>query len=161
MTGLINDARDFYCEASSADYVINMPSQTIEALPGSRVIIYERGDWRCFHCYFNEESRSFGFKIIWLRGRPFWIMSYGGECLDKARVMPMLEATLQGTYVNRVFIGGRGPGLRIANGLEYRNNLKPPSSFEKSSGREEIKDIETGQLLFWQEFASHLLIEEE
>lgn len=157
------EVMDFFFEAGTKTYAGGMARTTIQELPGSRVLVYERGPYRYVDYYYSVGENSFGQIAIWheaLPAGPIWGMQYRGWCKDK-RVIPFLKRTLVAAYEQRIFLGGRGQQrFRPAGAtLVYQNHLLRSGNFSDSEGAEEIWDSSLGaKALFHHDYNCFALV---
>ena len=148
-----------FFKSAQAGYVGSTIKTTIPALPGSKVISFEEGEWLVRDVYFvnNLSGMSFGTTTIWNSGRPVWYMNYNGWYQEDA--IQFLKEVLFMAYVAQYFNGGRGPEeMRDENRrMVYQNHLTV-NEFRHFSGVEEIWDFDQ-KLLGTHRYEGRLLIE--
>lgn len=135
----------FACEACAATYAAGAKPATIPALPGSKVLTYERPPFRYVDVYFTSPiGESFGWSLIYheaMAPRPVWRLCYGGWYdRSDARITALLRVALSAAYRKGEFIGGRGPEIFTAPefpGLVYYNHVTG-KDFRKPAGRDAI-----------------------
>jgi hypothetical protein len=118
----------------------NTHKGTIEGLPGSTCIKFEKDGFAVIDCYYSNPGSdlSSGHTLIAYEGIPVWAMHYDG--FYKKQAMPFLMAALLDAYVARQFIGGRGAACRSFDGgrLVYVNEVDEASCFASFSGKEYV-----------------------
>ena len=117
----MEEVKRFFLEASLNTYAADAPKTTLEALPKSKELRYERGDFLYVDMYYSSGYKSGGQTVIWYKGNPVWIMQYQGWWQgDDERVILFLKHALKAADG---FVGGRGPEIFQKGSLEYRNNV--------------------------------------
>lgn len=143
---LLDKAKDFFFEAMLAGWVsdndvIQKPETTIPNMSGIHTYEYEKGNFRLVDSYYSQGEKSCGTTMIWYRGEPIWFMAYHGWY--KPEAITTLKFALRDNYKEKVFEGGRGPGLFINSLLIYSNKQDPifplDESFELFRGQEQIR----------------------
>lgn len=80
-----------------------------------------------------------GHTTMWYKGRPVWIMHYGGWYAEEA--IPFLKQCLRQAYeFDRVFYGGRGPACVRGERFTYVNRYL--GTFDDFRGEESIFDLD-------------------
>ncbi|EKD23798.1 MAG: hypothetical protein ACD_81C00181G0001 [uncultured bacterium] len=102
-----------------------------------------------------RSTYSVGTTTIFYKGKPIWLMSYGGSYPKK--VISFLKAALTKAYTTGSSVGCRGPQSCEEGDLLYINNCTS-ASFREMRGYEVIKSIETGRVLGYHEYWGGSLI---
>lgn len=158
----------FFLEASGRTYAAGTTPTTIPALPGSKILSYERPPFRYVDVYFTSPiGESWGYSLIYheaMASRPVWRLCYDGWYdRSDARIAAFLRVALSAAYRRGEFIGGRGPEIFTAPefpGLIYYNHVTG-KDFRKPAGRDAIV-IDgargNGRERYWHEYHGGLLI---
>lgn len=135
------EIKEVFFEAMLAGYASNAPKKlTITELPGSKLILFEKGPWRVADVYYTRRGSNFsaGQTIISHDGRPVWVMSYQG-CYER-KVIPFLKKALLLSYEARLWNGGRGPDTFRDGDLQYTNQVsRGYDDFTDFRGSEEVR----------------------
>ena len=123
-------AHGWTCITEQAVKKIEMPQ-----FPGSKVILYEHGPFRVLDWYMANLNSSTGITTIGFRGRPVWVMHYGGWYEKEA--IPFLKNCLRQAYSDRRFYGGRGPVFVQDSQFTYVNQIER-KKFSDFAGQESI-----------------------
>ena len=157
---------EFFLEASAKTYAGGLKEKTtIQELPGSKVLKYQRGDLLYVDTYFTNGEYSGGNTLICRDEKPVWLMSYQGWCQgDNKTVLDFLKQALSAAYATSQFIGGRGPKefwekKGAEEGLVYKNDPDLSSDFCYFGGREHIFCWpDRYRRLFWHRYQGQLLL---
>jgi len=108
------EVEKFFLEASVAAYAAGAKPATIAALPGSKVLTFERPPFRYVDTYFTSPvGVSFGWTLVYheaMLPRPIcWLRYDGWYDRGDERILSLLKMALSVAYRNGEFIGGRGP----------------------------------------------------
>lgn len=159
-----DEVKEVFFKASLQGWVGEAKKIIIPEFPGYKVIVWEESDWRYLDMYFvvSNTSQSYGTTIVWFKGVPVFIMSYGGW-YDK-EVIPFLKEALQLNYQQKRFLGGRGPLIHYqssnsgnTNLLAYFNNPKW-MSVDSFDGWEEIAERATGKRKGYHEYWGRFIL---
>lgn len=168
MHNLSEGLQAFFFEAALATYAGGTSITTIEALPGSKVYRYERGEYLYIDTYFTNGEQSGGQTMIYLDNMPAWIMQYHGWCKDDNKeILDFLKQVLKDTYQHKMFWGGRGYNQITSDEvMNYHNSWV--GTFDYFYGEEKI-DIPTGNPeamglervdVFWHKYQGMTLLQE-
>ncbi|TSC56630.1 MAG: Uncharacterized protein G01um101418_254 [Parcubacteria group bacterium Gr01-1014_18] len=131
--------KDFFFEAMREGWAVQSPKIPISNLPGSKSIPYSKGEYFLLDYYFvaPNSNSSYGSTVIWIAGRPVWLMHYGGWYDEP--VIPFLKRALMQNYSENFFWGGRGPERLEGEShtLQYLNNVEQ-NDFNSFRGSEYI-----------------------
>ncbi len=142
----LTQVRAVFLRAMQAGYAQECPSAAVVAdISGYKEIRHEDADdllvvdrW-----WGSDAGKSAGTTTIFHKGKPVWVMNYGGmypkECI------PFLKQALRVQYMSNKFNGGRGPSLLTSehSSLIYQNKTEF-NSFNRFKGYESIFAFERG-----------------
>lgn len=161
----------FFLEASGRTYAAGTAPTTIPALPGSKILSYERPPFRYVDVYFTSPiGESWGYSLIYheaMASRPVWRLCYDGW-YDRgdSRITAFLRAALAAGYQSGIFTGGRGPEFFTSPeefpGLIYYNHVAE-KDFRKPAGRDKIvidvREADNGRReRYWHVYSGGLLM---
>jgi hypothetical protein len=114
---------------------------------GHVVIEFTTGDYKVVDDYRTtpHSSKSAGTTTILYKNDPIWWMCYGG--FYKKEVISFLKSALRRAYEKNEFSGGRGPRVWSDDDFIYSNETPRTTNFEWFSGREEIADHHSDEIL--------------
>jgi hypothetical protein len=158
----IDEVKEFFFEAALRTWAGEGEKTTFPDLPGSKVLVLERGEFRYVDLYYVAEGsdfpESFGQTTIWVANTPVWGMQYGGKYEEE--VIPFLKDALKHAYERCLFNGGRGPSeFRETYGLTY-TNTPGHTKFDRFWGREEINTA-WGEPKGWHRYQGFLLPQDD
>ena len=147
----IAQIRSFFFKAMMEGWAMNAQEIKTTDAPGYTSIPFREGDFYLLdrYCVSPNSSKSAGTTTIWFQDIPVWLMNYGG--FYEKRTIACLKEALQRTYGVHQFVGGRGPRMHSKGSLVYVNQPRL-NDFAKFEGREEIFDIESGELFGFHEY---------
>ena len=139
MEGDMESIQNIFFDAMRRGWACDNCAKKIEVpqLPGSKAISFEHGPLRVVDCYMTNLNFSTGTTTIWYRGRPLWVMHYGGRYEKEA--IPFLKFCLRRAYTERRFYGGRGPNFMRDDRFTYVNKIER-NNFRDFAGEERIFD---------------------
>lgn len=140
MEGDLQSIQNKFFDAMVQGWVCNTDAKKIEVpeFPGSKAIPYEHGPFRVLACYMTNFNFSTGTTTIWFRGKPVWVMHYGGWYEKEA--IPFLKRCLSRAYAERRFYGGRGPVFVRDDRFTYINRIER-NNLRDFAGEEKIFDL--------------------
>jgi len=152
-TDQIAEIQAFFLEAAGQCYAGDLSKTTIEELPKSKVLRYEKGDLLYLDVYFTNDEHSGGQTVIYRDNTPVWLMQYQGLCKnDSPEVLSFLKEALRETYCKGIWYNGRGPREHAKYPYVYDNLVykglwelsgSKVSSFDSFMGIETIRDLST------------------
>jgi hypothetical protein len=139
------DIQRTFFAAMRAGYTGGASKTHILGLPGSKVIVFEQGQWLVKDIYFTHRRSDYssGMTVITCGGEPVWTMSYQGYY--EKDVIPFLKRALAASYDKEEWSAGRGPKLFFDDRLTYRNEIGK-AHFNRFWGREEISNSATNRV---------------
>lgn len=136
MEGDLGSVQNKFFDAMAQGWACNGGAKKITPpVPCLEVIPYEHGPFRVLDCYMTNLCYSTGITTILYRGKPVWVMHYGG-CYEKEAI-PFLKFCLHRAYTERRFYGGRGPVFVRDYQLTYVNQIER-NKFSDFTGEERI-----------------------
>lgn len=137
MEGDLESIQNKFFDAMAHGWACNADAKKIEVpqFPGSKGILYEHGQFRVLDFYMTHFNFSTGTTIIWFRGKPLWVMHYGGRYEKEA--IPFLKSCLHRAYSERRFYGGRGPYFMKNDRFTYVNRIEH-NNFREFAGEERV-----------------------
>ena len=154
---ILERAKELFFEAMVSGYANPKTKKTtLEGLPGSKVILFEKDEFKVTDVYFTHlgSDLSSGMTIIHHQDKPIWIMHYGGWYKEEA--IPFLKEVLRIAYQKVYFSGGRGINPFQNNSFLYLNKVER-NSFSDFKGREEIYHGNGSFLGFHEYFGGSLI----
>ena len=136
MEGDLDSIQKIFFDAMACGWVCNvLKNIEVPQFPGSKAIPYEKGPFKVLDCYMTNLNSSTGTTTIWFRGRPVWVMHYGGRY--KKEAIPFLKRCLSRAYYELRFYGGRGPVFMREGEFAYVNRIER-NKFSDFAGEETI-----------------------
>lgn len=154
---ILEKAKELFFEAMVSGYANPKTKKTtLEGLPGSKVILFEKDEFKVTDMYFTYlgSDLSSGMTIIHYQNKPIWTMHYEGWY--KEEVIPFLKEVLHVAYQKGYFSGGRGINPFQSNSFLYINKFER-NEFEDFKGREEIYSGD-GRFLGYHEYFGESLL---
>lgn len=135
----LSQVRAVFFKAMKAGYALEGVSKATDMFGYKEIRHGDGGDLLVVdRWYTNPESeRSAGTTTISYKGKPVWIMHYGGQYSKEC--IPFLKQALRSQYMMDKWNGGRGPSVQVCqdSGLIYRNKTEI-NSFTRFKGHEVI-----------------------
>lgn len=153
----LKEVEEFFLKAMAKGWAAGAKPTSSPDMPGYKYISFREGDFSLIDQYsFNKtNSRGAGSIIVWFKGTPVWVMHYRG--IYSKKTMSFLKQALLNAYTQARFFGGRGSLILKENSLLYINRPEL-SEFAEFKGREEIIDVNTREVLSWDEYWGFSLV---
>ena len=113
----------FILEAKRATHAAGDRATQVKEFDGSISLWYEKGSFKYHDNYFGGEPYG-GREVVWLRGKPIWMMTYYGSVSENFSDVKNLYAFLRDTLLRgRVEEPYRGPSQYEKDSWIYTNNV--------------------------------------
>jgi hypothetical protein len=151
MPGFSHHALGTFFYAMQRGYATSATKGSLEALPGSKSILYTHEKWRVLDMYLVTDAGDYsgGMTCMWYNKVPIWTMQYLGHY--RVDAIPCLKAALRENYEKQKFYGGRGPEFFHHENYTYVNRMEENNFAKRVTGEEVIFDA-GGKKIGWHRY---------